>query len=66
MKFLRTLLEELDVLYRFHVECFNDEGDKIDEVDVIAGNEKEAERLARDKSGKDVASALAVNKEDVE
>lgn len=66
MKFLRALLEELDVLYRFHVECFNDEGDKIDEVDVIAGNEKEAERLARDKSGKDVASVLAVNKEDVE
>ena len=66
MKFLRTLLEELDVLYRFHVECFNDEGDKIDEVDVIAGNEKEAERLARDKSDKDVASALAMNKEDIE
>lgn len=66
MKFLRALLEELDVLYRFHVECFNDEGDKIDEVDVIAGNEKEAERLARDKSKKDVASVLAVNKEDVE
>jgi len=66
MKFLRTLLEELDVLYRFHVECFNDEGDKIDEVDVIAGTEKEAERLARDKSDRDVASALAVSKEDVE
>jgi hypothetical protein len=69
MKFLRSLLESLEVLYKFRVEVFNGEGDKVDEVKVIAGNEKEAEQLAVHKSakkGKDAVKALAVEKDDVE
>lgn len=68
MKFLRTLIENLEVLYRFHVELFDAEGDKVDEVDVIAGNEKEAEKLAIHKStnkGRDAVTALAMDKEDI-
>ena len=69
MKFLRSLLEELEVLYKFRVECFNEEGDKVDEVNVIAGTESEAEKLAVHKSsgkGSDAVTGLAVDKEDVE
>ena len=67
MKFLRNLLEELEVLSKYHVEIFNQQGSRVDEVDVIAGNEKEAESLAIHKSRHDEAArALAVDQEDIE
>ena len=69
MKFLRSLLEDLEVLYKFRVEVFDAEGEKVDEVKVIAGGESEAEQLAVHKStkkGKDAVSALAVDKDDIE
>ena len=67
MKFLRNLLEELEVLSKYHVEIFNQSGDRVDEVDVIAGNEKEAESLAIHKSRHDEAArALSVDQEDIE
>lgn len=67
MKFLRNLLEDLEVLSKYHVEIFNQQGSRVDEVDVIAGNEKEAESLAIHKSRHDEATrALAVDQEDIE
>ena len=69
MKFLRNLLEELEGLYKFHCEVFDGEGNKVDEVDEIAGSENEAEKLAvhrSSKKGNDAVSALAVGKKDIE
>ena len=67
MKFLRNLLEDLKVLYKFHIEVFNANGDKVDEVQVIAGNEREAESLAVNRSDHaEATSGLAVDKEDIE
>lgn len=69
MKFLRNLLEELEVLYKFSVEVFNSDGDKVDQVYVIAGNGREAQSLAVDKStkkGKDATRSLVIGKEDIE
>ena len=69
MKFLRNLLEELEVLSKFSVNIYNEAGKKIDKVHVIAGNGKEAESLAVDKSkkkGKDAYRGFVSGKEDIE
>lgn len=69
MKFLRNLLEELEVLSKFTVNVYNEAGKKIDQVHVIAGNGKEAESLALDKStkkGKDAYRGFVHKQEDIE
>lgn len=69
MKFLRSLLEELEGIFKFHCEVFDADGNKVDEVDEIAGTEKEAEKLAVHRSsekGKDAVTALAIDKKDIE
>lgn len=67
MKFLKSLIEEAASQYKFTVEIYNRNDEKVDEITVLAATSQEAEDQAVSRSGHPEAfSGLAVDKEDVE
>lgn len=67
MNFLRSLIEAQETVYKFRVEIFDLDGEKVDEVEVMASSEKDAEAEGVYQSRHpDADSGLAVDKEDVE